>query len=184
MMIPGSAPAYDIARTTGVCAASGAPLKPGDPIIVALCEREADDGLDRLDFSAPAWDALPAEQKSRFDGRTIFAHWRAAHPEPHAKPKLLVDDDSLLDLFEQTSDEAGGSDDRRRATFRYVLGLILCRKRLLVLERSEPGAILVRRRTRKDETPAPLTRVEDPGLDEQTIVIATEQLGAALAGGA
>lgn len=183
-MIPGAAPAYDIARATGVCAASGALLQPDDPIVVALCEREGDEGLDRLDFSAPAWDALPSEQRSRFEGRAIFAHWRAAQPAPNTKPKFLVDDDSLLDLFEQTTEEAGGADDRRRATFRYVLGLILCRKRLLVLERSEPGAILVRRRTRKDEPVAPLIRVEDPGLDEQTIVIATEQLGAALAGGA
>ncbi len=187
-MQPLSASAYEIARSSGVCAATGSPLSPGDPIVVALCEHEADEGLDRLDFGAGAWDALPAESRRSFGSRRVFAHWRASQPEPNAKPRLLVNDESLLEMFESSGDDAEAGADRRRAAFRFVLALILCRRRLLVLERSEgasagsTGAIFVRRRTRKDDPVAPLMRVEDPGLDGATVALATEQLGAVLQG--
>lgn len=189
-MQPITASAYEIARSSGVCAATGAPLSPGDHVVVALCEHEADEGLDRLDFGAAAWEALPDAERRAFGGRRVFAHWRAAHPEPNAKPKLLIDDDALLEMFESSADDADGVADRRRAAFRFVLALILCRRRLLVLERSEAasagstGAIFVRRRTRKDDPVAPLVRVEDPALDSATIAMATDQLGAVLRGDA
>lgn len=166
---------YDIARSAGACAASGRVLAPGERVVVALIERTDDGGLDRLDFAEEAWDAGARDPA----GRRVFAHWRGVQPEPNAKPRQFIDDDSLLDLFHRLGESGSeGGDGKRRAAFRYVLALILCRKRLLVHEGSAPGALLVRARG-SDPGSAPI-RVEDPGLDESMLAAATEQVGAVL----
>lgn len=158
-----------------MCAATGRVLSPGDRVVVALIERTDDGGLDRLDFDEEAWDAGARDPA----GRRVFAHWRGAQAEPNAKPRQFIDDDALLDLFHQLGESgADGGDGRGRAAFRYVLALILCRKRLLVHEGSARGAILVRARGSEPGS-API-RVDDPGLDEAMLAAATEQVGAVL----
>ena len=169
-----SASPYPIATPTGLCAATGRALATGEPIVVALVERSDDLGLERLDFAADAWDAGARDPHAR----PVFAHWRTLQPEPNAKPKLFIDDAALMDLFQQLGEEsAPGSPDaaRRRVAFRFVLALVLCRKRLLTLESSLPGAMLVRVRGGGPETP--LLRVDDPGLDDDALAACTESLG-------
>lgn len=167
---------YEIARSLNACAATGRPLAPGERIVVALVEHDGDEGLDRLDFSQEAWDGGARDPQ----GRPLFAHWRAVQPEPNAKPRLFIDDDALLDLFHQLGDgaDAGGDSARRRAAFRFVLALILCRKRLLIHESSSPGWMTVRVRG-ADPASHPI-RVADPGMDREALDAATEQLGAVL----
>lgn len=180
---------YDIGRFSGRCAITDREFAPGEPVVAALTEREGDDGFDRLDFCPEAWAALSPDERRAFRGRPLFAFWRATSPTPDVKARQFIDDDALIDLWEQmveTSEQPG--EDARAAGFRYILTLILCRKRVLVHERSEhatpglPGALFVRRRTRADEPSASLIRVTDPGLDVQTIAGATEHLSAALRG--
>jgi hypothetical protein len=73
---------WDIGRSSGQCAATGAPLHPGQHCIVALVEREEDPSspLVRLDFSEQGWDS-PQRPKG------VIAFWRAQVPEPNAKAK-------------------------------------------------------------------------------------------------
>lgn len=111
---------YRVANPTGVCAATGATLEPGSTCIATLCERKEDDGFDRLDFLPAAW-----EEGHRPEG--LFSYWKTTVPEPDAKPKLLVDDTVLMDLFERLAEETRP----HRIAFRFVLALILMRKRLL-----------------------------------------------------
>jgi hypothetical protein len=113
---------YAVARATGVCAHSGRPLEPGTTCIATLCERETDEGFDRLDYSIEAW-----ESGARPQG--LFSFWKTIVPDPNTKKKLLVDDDVLRDLFERME----GDDRPQRIAFRFVLGLILMRKRLIKL---------------------------------------------------
>lgn len=111
---------YHVARSTGRCSATQQPLEPGAACIATLCERPGDEGFDRRDFSLQAWEA-----GSRPEG--LFSYWRTIVPHPDAKPRMLVDDAVLMDLFERL-----GSDPRpQRVAFRFVLGLILMRKKLL-----------------------------------------------------
>jgi hypothetical protein len=111
---------YQVARSTGVCSATSQPLVPGSACIATLCERPGDEAFDRKDFSIEAWEA-----GARPEG--LYSYWKTIVPAPDAKPRLLVDDTVLMDLFERLA-----SDERpQRIAFRYVLGLILMRKKLL-----------------------------------------------------
>ncbi|TVQ61925.1 MAG: hypothetical protein EA379_05800 [Phycisphaerales bacterium] len=176
-------PTYDIARATGVCAATGRALVPGEPIVVALAERAQEEGFDRIDFSIDAW--LKGE-RGEHAGR-VYAFWRTTQPEPNAPVKRFIDDDALLELFHQLGDDEGAAsmgetaaERAGRIAFRFVLALILCRKRLLRHEGSPEGEMLVRERGAEPES-APL-RVEDPGLDPVALARASERLRAVMRG--
>lgn len=170
-MAPIGKSSFHIASATGVCRATGRTLAVGETYIAALVEPEASDDLEREDYSVEAWDggARPGE------GRRLFGFWRATVPEPNATRKLLADDDSLMDLFEQLGEES----DARKVAFRFVLALLLVRRRVLAVEGTRRGAIMVRPRgTERPPKGPPLIEVEDPALDDETIAAVIEQMRA------
>jgi hypothetical protein len=147
---------YELGRCAERCAATGDELKPGEAVIVALVERVDDEGMDRLDYALKAW-----EGGARPKG--LFAYWRTIVPEPHEKPKPLVEQGELLGLFESLED----AEDPRRIAFRHLLALELVRRRTLVRTGSEPCAMLVRR---KEDGPEGETfRVLEPDVDAETL---------------
>lgn len=111
---------YKVARATGQCAGTGKPLKPGTACMATLCEREQDDGLSRLDYSIESWEAGDRP-------KGLFSYWKTIVPEPDGRRRLLVDDEVLMSLFERLADDTRP----QRVAFRFVLALILMRKRLL-----------------------------------------------------
>ena len=185
--------AYDLGRFTGTCAATGRPLVPGAPCVVALCEatdaEEANAGtpfglfLRRFDYSIEAW-----EGGSRPAGLLFF--WRTTAQEGDARKKILVDDETLLDLFQRLE----GDERPQRVAFRFVLALLLVRKKLLrVLEqRREPvnpgaeGATTEREvwllQARGVEGSAPPLKVVNPRLRDQDVQEIAEQLGEIMQG--
>ena len=78
------------------------------------------------------------------------------------KPEIVIDDAVLVDLFERLA----GDERPQRIAFRYILALVLLRKRKLQLvgrEQQEEGEIwLLRFRGTEGE---PL-EVHNPGIDE------------------
>lgn len=159
-----------------MCAATGRVLMPGEGFVAALVERAESEELDRVDYSAAAWDA--GSRPAR-----VFACWRGVVQSPDAKKKVLIDDAALVEIFEQLA----GQTDPKRVAFRFVLALILIRKRLIVCETTRPGkggaTMLVRPKGPKVEgVPFELSEVVDPGLDEATIADVTDQLTAVMAG--
>jgi hypothetical protein len=164
---------YSIARPTGVCAATGRPLEPGTSCIATLCEHPEDEGFDRLDFSIEAWES--GERPAH-----LFSYWKTIVPSPDAKPNPLVDDAVLMDLFERLAE-----DDRpQRIAFRFVLGLILMRKRLLKFAgrtgEGEHEQWLLRPKGADADTP-PL-RVTNPHLNDDDVRELTAQLSEILQG--
>jgi hypothetical protein len=117
---------YHVARATGRCAATGRALEPGEACIATLCDLPGEPGeargpgLQRRDFSLAAW-----ESGARPEG--LFSFWRTVVPKPSDRRRLLVDDAVLMDLFERLA----GDERPQRVAFRFVLGLILLRKKLL-----------------------------------------------------
>jgi len=167
-----SAP-YDLGRSSGLCAATGRALAPGDAVVAALVEREADDGLDRLDYSLGAWDEGARPER-------LFCFWRRHVADPNVKPKPFIDDEELLALFDQLAE----AEQDRQLAFRFILALILIRKRLLKHVGSSDAdarpVMLVRRKGADAE--APPIEVEDPGMTAEAVEAATEQLSLAMRG--
>ena len=172
---------YSVSSPTRVCAATGRPLRTGDPFVSALCQDVQTEEFRRVDYSIDAWEGgarpgLPLE---------LIGTWRGTVPDPNEKRKLLLDEGSLLDLFEQTADAVAGATsetNRRREVFRFVLALILIRKRLLICEKSTwsngtASVMLVRPKgvPRPPEGPA-LIEVADPGMSDDDVAAVIEQL--------
>ncbi|MHC4946867.1 MAG: hypothetical protein ACYTG1_01200 [Planctomycetota bacterium] len=160
---------YQVARSTGVCAETGRPLEAGAPCVAALCEREAEEGFERLDFALEAWESGARPPR-------LFSFWRTTVPEAGQPRRLLVDDEVLVDIFERLAD-----DDRpQRIAFRFVLALILMRKRILRpagRTTASDGTARWRVRPRGAAPETPPVEVIDPGLGDEDIRELTEQLG-------
>jgi hypothetical protein len=183
---------YEIGRPGNRCAVSGRDLEVGEAFVGALLDVPETDDLARVDICPEAWIASRGpethvvEVHETQDGedvkvrRRVFAYWHGVIPESNKKTDPLIGADSLMGIF----DSLEGSDEARRIAFRYVLTLLLVRKRLLVLEGQrpadgdEPAVLLVRRKA--DGPDGEVVEVVDPGLDESSIVEVTEQLQSVL----
>ena len=120
---------FDISHCTRVCAATGRTFAPGETYFSTL---HADRGATvRKDYCADQW---------RGPDDNAIAWWKS-RVDRDARPKLAPQD-VLLNLF---ADLANRPDE---AEFRYVLGLLLVRRRLLKLDetrrwhRSLPDSML------------------------------------------
>jgi hypothetical protein len=170
-------PAYDVKKPTGRCALTGRDFTPGETYIATLIEEG--DELKRVDLSLDAWN------EGKRPGQ-LFSHWRAVAPEPNQKKKLVLDDEVLMNLLERLAD----TDQPQRIAFRFVLMLVLMRKKLLRYDRteSESGDVVPDRwvvTPKLDLAKGPLGKwdesrtfeVIDPHLDEQGVRAVTDQLG-------
>ncbi len=160
-----------VSRPTGICAATGETLVANTIAMAALSDREADEGFDRFDYTIEAW-----EQGTRPE--RLFSHWRYTVPEAGKKPDIQIDDTVLIDLFDRLAD-----DERpQRVAFRYILALVLLRKRKLQLlgrEEFDDGELWKLRFKGIDGDPI---YVKNPGIAEEEIQNLSEQLGEILQG--
>jgi len=166
---------YHVARSTGVCAATGHVIEPGSVCVATLCEREEDDGLDRLDYSLEAWEGGSRPER-------LFSFWRTTVRGAGEKRSPLVDDEVLMDLFDRLAE-----DERpQRVAFRFVLSLILMRKRLLRFVGRRPSDGEGEERwfyRRKGSNPdEPAVAVRNPQLSDDDVRELTAQLGEILQG--
>ncbi len=178
-----------IGRSSGRCAATGRELVPGEPCFTALVrpEVDAESGagsgdrpvFDRLDYDPDAW---PDVRSSGQLGDRLLCWWRTEVPEPGGKRHLFVDDETLVDLFERLDEET----EPERKAFRFVLGLILLRRRRIrMVERAREGAGAEAREVWRFKRvgggeDAPIWSVEDPRLSEADADAIVEQLSTIL----
>lgn len=170
---------YDIARPTGVCAATGRRIAAGDRFVAVLIEREEGDRLERRDYTVEGWSDGAAARGVEAPAK-VLGHWRATMPEPSADRNARVDDAALEDLFEQVLEGQEG-ETPGRAAFRYVLALLLLRRRVLKRAGQSESALMVRW-VRDGET-GEAFEVRDPGMDGAAIAEAAARLTAVLSGG-
>jgi hypothetical protein len=171
---------YPIGRPQRVCAATGAPLAPGDHSIATLVDNPLTNQIERRDYSVEAWNKTPRPVAKR----DLLAAWKVVVPTTDEKPKPILDDDAMLDLFEQLGDgaqfaEPAGDEGASaievarggRAALRMVLALMMIRRRLLSHESNKGTTLLVRPKgvARPSAGGPPLIEVKDPGLDTATI---------------
>jgi len=157
---------WEIGCRTGVCASSGRAFEEGEEFYTVIFEDGA--SFRRIDFSLDAWEGTP-------DG--AFCSFKTRVPVRAKKRKLLVDDELLIDFFlrlEQEQDQ-----ELVRVQFRFVLALILMRKRLLRYEDSqvEPDGEVWRMTLMRDRSPH---RVVNPRLNNDEIDRVSGQLSSIL----
>jgi hypothetical protein len=170
---------YPIGRPQRVCAATGVALLPGDHSIATLVENRQTGLIERHDYSLDAWNRTPRPVHAR----DLIAAWKVTVPATDEKPKPILDDDAMLDLFEQLGGEGaevvtdepeageGAAKASGRAALRMVLALMMIRRRLLAHEGNKGTTLLVRPKgvARPAAGGPALIEVKDPGLDESTI---------------
>lgn len=164
---------YQVARSTGRCAASDRVLEPGTACMAALCDVQEGEGFVRIDYSVEAW-----ENGSRPD--RLYSFWRAVVPDAKPDTRVFVDDEVLLDLFDRLADD----ERSQRQAFRFVLALVLLRKRRLKFDRREEvdGGVQWHMSARGEQSSTGPWVVVDPGLGDDDVIALHEQLGEILHG--
>ena len=155
---------WDIARRTGRCQVSGKAIGEGDDYYAVLFDRG--ESFERLDVAVDNWTGPP---------EGAFSYWRARVPVKAKKKRLLVDDAVLVGFFERLGQESEPS----KLEFRFVLALILMRKRLLRYERTvnDGGQEVWLMKLKGSEA---AHRVVNPNLGEDRITAVSSQLSAIL----
>lgn len=112
---------YQIQPNTRRCVVTGRELQPGEKYYTVL--REEGEHWVRQDYSAEGWTGPP---------QGAFGFWtgRVPPPEPNQRPRF--DDDTLLDCFSRLQ----GESEPRKVAFRYVVGLLLLRRKRLKFEQT------------------------------------------------
>jgi len=105
---------YQIQPHTRRCSVSGRELHAGERFFTALVEEGGH--FQRHDFSQEAWTGPPPG---------TFSFWSGKVPPQEEKVRPRIDEDLLVDCFERLE----GQTDPGRVNFRYVVALLLMRKR-------------------------------------------------------
>ena len=107
---------WEIRKTLGQCSGTGQEFAVGQEYFAALVETE--EGFERQDFSDQYWQ----ENKP-----AVYCFWKTKMIDPAHKKKLFIDDEMLMSFFERLGEET----DKEKVNFRFVLTLVLMRKRKL-----------------------------------------------------
>jgi len=157
---------WEVQRSEGKCDGAERTLEPGEEYYAALVDLK--DRFERRDFSCDYWDEHKPE---------VYSFWKTQIPTPTEKKKLFVDDGVLVNFFERLANET----DDLKVNFRFVLTLILMRKRIVKYEdtRSVEGKEIWKvRLVREKES----HEVVNPQLDDEQVQQVSQELSAILQG--
>jgi hypothetical protein len=152
---------WEIDKPLGQCCGSGKKIECGEDYFAALVETE--EGLARRDFCADYWLA---------EKPNVYCYWKTRLPRADEKKHKFVDDEMLMAFFERLGKET----EQEKINFRFVLALVLMRKRRLKYDSSETkdGKEIWRLRITGEKE---FVEVINPKLDEEQIKQLTSQVG-------
>jgi hypothetical protein len=165
---------FKIQKTQGTCTKTGSTLEPGQEFIALA--RMGEEAIVREDYSLDAWAEMDADALEA--SPDVLGIWHTHVPVKAEKKKLLVDNNLLVNFFERLD----GQEAPDRIAFRFVLTLILMRKRILRYERTESrdeGVEVWLMKMRGDNQ---LREVIDPKLDADRIAEVSLSLGEIMEG--
>ncbi len=116
---------WEVGKGQRSCSVTGKFFEDGEHYHSALLETK--DGFVRHDYSEDAWEKL--EDKNQF-----FSFWKTKVQAANEKSKKLVID---LDAFYAFFCNLAKSEDESKILFRYLVALLLVRKRVLRLDKIE-----------------------------------------------
>jgi hypothetical protein len=111
---------YQIQPNTRRCAATGKELQPGSKFYTVLLDQGGK--FVRQDYSGEAWQGPP---------EGAFSFWAGRVPPPEAGRRPRINDELLLDCFNRLQ----GETEPGRVSFRYVIALLLMRRKRLKFDR-------------------------------------------------
>jgi len=152
---------WEINKPLGQCCGTGRKIDYGEEYFGALVE--TGEGLQRRDFCADYWES---------EKPNVFCYWRSKLPHPDQKKQIFVDDEMLMAFFERLENET----EQEKVNFRFVLALILMRKRRLKYDatRVENGKEIWRLRIVGEKE---IIEVINPHLDEEQVEQLSSQIG-------
>lgn len=107
---------WEIKKTLGKCWGTDEEFVVGQDYYAALMETE--EGFERRDYSVGYWQEHKPE---------AYCFWKTKMGDPEEKKQLFIDDEMLMAFFERLAEET----DEEKLNFRFVLTLVLMRKRKL-----------------------------------------------------
>jgi hypothetical protein len=105
---------YQIEANTRRCALTGRQLQPGEKYFSVLLDEGG--RFQRRDYSREAWQGPP---------QGAFSFWAGRIPDADESRRPKIDDEMLLDCFGRLE----GDDDPGRIRFRYIVALLLMRRK-------------------------------------------------------
>ncbi len=117
----------DIPRCTKLCAATGQEIAPGQTVFSVLLDE--DGNFKRIDYSHEGWNAR--QKNPEPSDALVLGWWKHKIPISSEKKAKLAPNDILLALFDQLTEQP------EKMEMRYVLALLLVRRRLFRLEKEE-----------------------------------------------
>ena len=152
---------WSISKSLGKCFGTGRQILPSEEYFAALVETEQ--GLQRRDFNSDYWNT---------NKPVVYCFWKTRMAQADQGKRMFVDDDMLMSFFERLAAET----EQERINFRFVIMLILMRKRRLKydLTKIENGREIWRLRiTGSDQ----YVDVVNPHLDQGQIEQLSTQIG-------
>ncbi len=113
---------YEVQRCTRRCATTGRELAPGEEFYSTLVAEGSQ--VVRHDYAREAWHGPPPG---------VLGWWKSHMPEKTAKKLQWAPNDVMLELLETLEEQPEQKD------MRYVLSLLLIRRRVVRLENVEQG---------------------------------------------
>ncbi len=111
---------FEVQRFTRRCCVTDKPFEPGDVVYSALIAQGSQ--VVRRDYGGEAWQGPP---------EGTIGWWKSQVPDIHAARMHWAPNDVILHYFEQLE----GNDEQ--ADMRYVLALLMIRRRIVRLEDTE-----------------------------------------------
>ncbi len=162
---------YNISRPAGLCVACQRQLQPGDDFVATV--KEVQEELLREDFCPACWQGRQDQPNA-----DILGLWRTKVAAKQEKKRLFVDDELLVSFFERLE----GAEEAARLNFRFVLALVLMRKKMLVYDKMDKLPDGRDSWTMHFRGTGKVCSVIDPHMDEEKIAAVSGQLGQVLEG--
>jgi hypothetical protein len=152
--------AIDLQPSTRTCAATGRALQAGERFWASLTEQAGK--IVRNDFAAPNWPGPPPN---------AIAYWTGTVPPADRPQKRTIPDDLLLDCLHRLD----GTTDPAQLRFRYVVALLLMRRKRYKFDDAGPDDLVLR-----DPKTGDRVRVRDPRLGDDEIAQVQDEVLAML----
>ena len=180
---------WKFAKASQACCLCQGSLNPGQPYYSALFMEATGKMFSRRDYCVRCFQGGPPPD--------VFYFWRAAQPERErkdhdARRRPAVDLEYVLEFFKRLEERetlaeqdgmalsADSGTRAQRLVFRYVLALMLARKKVLVLEGKKAGSGGSEVHIFREKRGGQKHEVREPALSPEAIAAASAELGTLL----